>query len=391
MADPSEPGRLTDLIVVTAGATLAAFALGLTGPLIAVLLVQSGYGALEIGGIGACQSFAVLPLVPYLPALFAKFGPRRLISLAFLVACASVLLLIPISAGFGWFPIRALFGAAVLVGFVGADTWVTQAPPTFRRARVVSLYVMATTAGLASGPQLIGPLLQAGPALFFIAAGTLGIGGLLIAGFARSEPAMIEAAPGPRLRTFLKSLDAMSPVFAFGFITAACIVLMPFYGMTRGLPEAQSVHLVSAMIAGTVLTQPVLGWLTDKLGRIKVLAAVAVGIPIATALFALLFEFGPARWTFIVLAGALIGALWMISMTLLGDRNRGRELAGAMTTYLMVFALGQLLGPIAVGAAISKFGGEALPALIGFMGLVSIVPILLLPRIASSQSSFRTL
>lgn len=77
------------------------------------------------------------------------------------------------------------------------------------------------------------------------------------------------------------------------------------------------------------------------------LAPFAISTPIATYL--LLF-----MW------GGIIMGIYTIGLTLLGERFKGAELASANATYVMLYAVGLLCGPLIEGVALDVWNPHGL-------------------------------
>jgi hypothetical protein len=57
-----------------------------------------------------------------------------------------------------------------------------------------------------------------------------------------------------------------------------------------------------------------------------------------------------------------MGGTFTVGMTLLGERFTGTALIAANAVFSMLFGIGGLVGPLAVGSAMSAWGPQAFPA-----------------------------
>ena len=66
-------------------------------------------------------------------------------------------------------------------------------------------------------------------------------------------------------------------------------------------------------------------------------------------------------WPLLMLMGGVMGGLYALSLSLLGQAFLGPEQATANTAYIMVFEIGVVLGPALAGLAMQLLGGATLP------------------------------
>ena len=59
--------------------------------------------------------------------------------------------------------------------------------------------------------------------------------------------------------------------------------------------------------------------------------------------------------------GGALGALYTISLVLLGRRFKGADLSAASAMLAVMFCIGSFIWPSAGGAAMDRFGGGAMP------------------------------
>jgi MFS family permease len=116
---------------------------------------------------------------------------------------------------------------------------------------------------------------------------------------------------------------------------------------------------MGGLMIGVILAQAPLAALADRLGRTVVLAGCN-----AVALFGigcLMWTGGTvwlAFWLFAV--GACSGALYPLSLALLGERTPPAAMSRAGACFLAINCAGSLTGPVVAGAAMDLFGRGAL-------------------------------
>lgn len=63
----------------------------------------------------------------------------------------------------------------------------------------------------------------------------------------------------------------------------------------------------------------------------------------------------------VALLGAALGAIWTISVVMLGTRYRGAELAGAYAATGILHGIGMIAGPVLAGYAAAAWSPAAIP------------------------------
>jgi MFS family permease len=147
----------------------------------------------------------------------------------------------------------------------------------------------------------------------------------------------------------------------FGAIEAGGMAILPIYGLRLGLNEGTAAQFVSAVALGNLVMQIPIGLLSDKIDRRNMLMVCAV-IGLAGAL--LLPLVAPDFWpTAIVLFfwGGVVAGLYTIGLTYLGANYSGANLASANAAFVMMYSLGLLIGPPAIGAGLDAFAASHSP------------------------------
>jgi hypothetical protein len=202
-----------------------------------------------------------------------------------------------------------LFGGATAANFQARYAAVDLAPAALR-GRHLSLIVWATTIGAVAGPHLAAP---AGTALsrfgiptlaapYFFSALLFVITGLALLALLRPDPALVAGTAGGeggaprRLRDGLRAVAARAPAvlgvtaMAVGHMVMVGIMAMtPVHIRGAGHDAAHTLRIVgvviSVHIAGMYAFAPLIGWLTDRVGRRPVIFA-GIGLLLAACALA---------------------------------------------------------------------------------------------------------
>jgi MFS family permease len=220
------------------------------------------------------------------PSLAALYVVAALGSM--LVVVAAVRASVPFLFG-GFF----LFGGATAAGFQARYAAVDLAPPLLR-GRHLSLIVWATTLGAVAGPNFAavagaalagyGVPTLAGP--FFFSALLFGVAALGLILLLRPDPAILAGTTGGRvsraarggmgaaLRAVVAGTSAtlgVSAMAAGHMVMVGVMAMTPVHIRGAGHDAAHTLRIVGVVlsfhIAGMYAFSPVVGWLTDRLGR----------------------------------------------------------------------------------------------------------------------------
>jgi MFS family permease len=256
---------------------------------VGALLTQDMAGT-EFSGLG--QSAAVvggaLMAVPA-STLMQRHGRRPGLALCYLIGALGAGIVLA-SVLTGWIPLLFvgffLLGAGNTGKFQSRYAAVDLAEPSVR-GRHLSMVVWATTVGAVVGPNLAGPLGSLLPGIHYLAApfafATFAFlaGATLIIVFLRPDPLLLAGGHVSRempslsaaWRAVMASTGARLGITATSIghlVMVAVMAMTPLHiGEAHGAADTMRIvgFVISAHIAGMYGLSPVMGWLTDRLGR----------------------------------------------------------------------------------------------------------------------------
>jgi len=287
-----------------------------------------------------------------------QLGPRKVVPLgAASVAIGSFLFSTgdPTMASIG----RFLQGAGGVFALIGAVFLVTSYMPVARAATLVGVTQMFGMAGGSAGQFAVGPLIGGGLRwdTFWLAMGVIGIPIALC--LFLLIPKRDPAAQKPNLGGAVK---AMGTVFInpqsilCGLIAGLFFIPTTIFDMVWGVRYLQEGHDLPYTVAvlrsasvpfGWIIGCPLMGWLTDRIGRRK---PVIIGAGLGLIGCLALILYGPPGafppYSLGLLAGIFSGAA-MIPYTVIKEANRP-EHSGTATGVVnfLNFSLTALLGPV---------------------------------------------
>jgi MFS family permease len=355
--------RLSIAIVILA-TSVVAVTLGLTWPLLSLILEAQGVSRSLIGFSSASQLIAIVVVMPMTPWLLARLGTRRLMTLLIVGVVVTLLALPAFPNVYAWFPIRFVLGAGLELLLIAGDIWINQVAEDRSRGRVIGLYGFVLAGSFAAGPAIISLTGNAGWTPFIVGAVIAGLGTVPLA-FARGIVPPVEGKPSGGPLKFLRLAPVlMLAGLMYGLIDSAVMTFLPLYGLSHGLAEATAVSLLTVLIVGTVLGQLPIGWLADRLDARRLIVVCTV-ISFGAALLLPLAIGRPAlQWPLLLLWGAALGGFYTLGMIMMGQRFRGADLAAVNAAFVVLWGVGGIGGPALTGTAMDLFGPGALPAVV---------------------------
>ncbi len=299
-----------------------------------------------------------------------RLGPRRVVPIgAATVGVGSLLFSTGSSelASVG----RFLQGAGGVFALVGAAYIATTSFPASKAATLIGATQMFGMAGGSAGQFVVGPMMGAGLAWSTFWAG-MGIGGLAIS--AALFVLLPAAPPKPRDSDWMKSAGhALRVVFSnpqsilCGVIAGLLFIPTTIFDMVwgvrylqdaRGFDYADAVLRSATVPFGWIVGCPVLGLISDRIGRRKPVIAAS-----AAALFACLawILYGPPDvfppYVLGLVTGFVSGAA-MLPYTVIKEANPP-EMSGTATGVVnfLNFTFSALLGPVFAGMLARAAGG----------------------------------
>lgn len=380
---PQTTLRAIICVIVCAG--FFGLAYGYSLPVLSLIMEREGLDSTLIGLNTAISSAAVLVFGPFVPRLLGRFGLRAPILVSVVLGVALIPPIAFTEPLYAWFPLRFLLGAVIFTALIASDIWVTQGASAKMRGRFVGFYGAAIAGGIAAGPLFVSVTGSEGNAPYYCA------GGLLAAAivpmlFAYGPAPSVARSGIPTLRSFVFTVPiATMAVIIFGVMDPSILSLLPIYGLRQGISEAQAVTLVSLVMGGSVLLQPAIGYLADRVRKSIVLGLLGALGCIAAILLPLFFDVPAVLYPALFVLGGSVSGLYVVSLAILGDRFFGGALAAAVTVFTMLTSAGATVGPVLAGAAMRRFEPDGFPVSIAIAMLL--VPLVGLVTWVAAQAN----
>lgn len=365
--------RRSSLLAILSACTAFAIGMGLTLPLLSLILERRGFPG-SVNGLNlAMAGLAAFSVTPQVPRLMRTFGTATFICGSLTLSATALVALFEVPSLWLWFPLRFALSIGLNGLFVASEFWINQLANDVNRGRYISLYGACISGGFGVGPAILSVIGTRDFAPFAIGA-TMLLLALVPVLVARKAAPQLDETPGPSTWTVLRLAPTiLSAALVFGAIDAGMAGLFPVYAVRSGYTEAHAALAITAMSLGSFVFQYPLGVLADRMNRQTLLiicastgifGAVLTPFAIATPMLAYLLLF---VW------GGIIMGVYTIGLTLLGERFKGRDLASANATYVMLYAIGLLGGPLAEGVALDVWNPNGLMVVLALIGVFYVI------------------
>lgn len=353
--------RTRSLVAILASILAVGVTVGITSPLLSLLIERAGHGAAMAGMNASFGVAAIVLMAPFVPRLVRALGVLGAMYAGISVTIVSILLFPLTDELWLWFVFRFFLGAGMAVLWVVGETWMNAVASPGNRGLIAGIYSTLLGIGFASGPLVLTAVGVEGHLPF-----TLGVVLLLVSAL----PLILARRLAPRglgdedhslLRTLSKAPLIMAAVFVCGFIDTAQLSLLPLYGLRAGLDEQSALILLTVLLIGTTVTQLPLGWIADRLGRARLLIACAAVVTVSPLLLPPALGNDLLLWPILFLWGGSTVSLYMLGLAMLGDRFGPDLLPAANAMMVIAYCLGGIVGPPATGAAMEAWGMNAMP------------------------------
>ena len=341
--------------------------MGLSLPLLSLILERNGVSGTMNGLNAAFGAIAMLAFTPFIPALAARMGTVRFLIACYVVAAVSLIGFRATNDLALWFALRFTLNCALQGLFLVSEVWINQIATDAVRGRLVAIYGSLVSAGFAIGPIIIQFLGTRGWAPFLAGAAMIAAAMIPLIIARRIVPPVEHAGARAMFGFVLRSPSAAAAGLAYGAIEICLASFLTVYAVRLGAAETAATLLLAAWGLGNMVLQPPIGWLADKIDRRHVLLLCGIVALIGAALLPVTQGAG---WTGLILAfvwGGFIAGLYSTGLAHLGSNFKGSNLAAANAAFSILYAVGTFVGPGLGGVAIDLWNPHGLAVVIGLI------------------------
>lgn len=256
-----------------------------------------------------------------------------------------------------WFGMRAVTGFCLAGLYIVAESWLNGVVSNESRGRLLSIYMVVVSGGLATGQLLLNLADPAGYELFVLASVLVSMAVVPIA-LAPSNPPVVEAPErGLPFRDVFRLVPlGMAGVAVAGISGGALFGMGAVWAANSGLGIGRISSFMGLALVGGVVFQWPLGALSDRVSRRKVLLLATTG---AAATAAWLWSIEPTS-VWMVGAAFVFGGfsfpIYSLGVSHANDALPADRLVAASAVLMFSNGVGAVLGPASASFTMSALG-----------------------------------
>ncbi|MCP5382386.1 MAG: MFS transporter [Kordiimonadaceae bacterium] len=260
-----------------------------------------------------------------------------------------------------WTIFRGIMGCAIAIIMTCVDSWVGHVTPLEIRGRIMGFYSTITKLAYVGAPALLS--YSAGfsdnAIIFCVLLFIISLIPICLTKLPQPEI-------GPGVTTSFKRIlndapSAFIAAFILGFTNSAVLNMMPVYGVEVGLIKSQALILLVAAHFGGLLLQWPSGFMSDILGRRKIMI---IGFSVSACMsIAMTFPFAANQVNALLICfiwGGAALSLYSIALSHAIDHVSHNETVAVCATILTTWSIGSIFGPVVAGNLMQFSGAKAL-------------------------------
>lgn len=365
---------LSPVAALLIGVSILLTGQGLQGTLLPVRAALEDFSTISIGVFGGAYFLGFTLGCLKGGELMQRVGHVRVFAAMTAMASATPLLHGLVLSPWVWSLLRLLSGFCFAVLYVVIESWLNERATNENRGTVFSTYVMITLTVLAAG-QMMFLLYDPGEMhLFAIASVLVSVAAI---------PVVLSTSPSPEQpqsvnvdigRLYRISPSATLGCLATGLANGAFWSLAPVFTASISDDVSLAAWFMTSTVIGGALLQWPLGYLSDRIGRRRVLViAATIGTLVSAVIVVTLDNLG---FVGINLLGAAWGAvafpLYAISVAHANDYADASEYVTISSGLLLMYGSGAIIGPFLASAAMTVAGADGLYVYSGVVHLLLI-------------------
>lgn len=351
-------------------------------PMLLLMLKKADISTTVAGLFAATTWLGIFIITPFASALTQWLGRRPAMWLASGAPVLSGLGFWYSDALWFWFALQLLAGVAGGLRWVLAEAFIAEFAPPQKIGRAIGLY--ATMVGLTF---IIGPALLAWVGTdsdwgLWLAIGLMTLGLVWTAFIPHLAQDHDHHSARVGLHGLWQAIRAQPVImlagFTGGFFELGLASILPLYGLAVGLSAGTAAVLVSVSgLGGTLVALPV-GMLADRFaspqqGRRLLMTLCTALILASTLLTPWAAQSLNLLWAIVFVWGAAGAALYTLSMTDIGSREKGMSLVNSTAVLVLTYTLGGLCASSLCGALIDRSFQWGFPALLVGVATIALV------------------
>ena len=328
-----------------------------------VLVILQKYAGYSEFLIGSIASFGPLGLIFsgfFVTKLLKKFGFYKIIFISAVTQGLCIILMLeffhPINLSMCFF----IFGIMGGLTWMTMDTWVNIVSNNSNRGKSIGIYNSSVTTGLALGPLIVGVMGTSSRIPLIVCMILVGFKIISLISIKKYVNQVIIPEQSSKMKF---SILAISPfvffaIFCAGIEDSSFLALFPAFMINDFFTDKQiGLYIFIGGLFG-VLCQPFIGALSDNFNK-RIIIFLLLFSHIC---WLMLLNFSNSNPYLIIFALMISGfastSLYTVTLAYLGERINVTDIAFATSLFIIIYELGEYLGPIIVGFNMSIYGNS---------------------------------
>ena len=328
-----------------------------------VLVILQKYAGYSEFLIGSIASFGPLGLILsgfFVTKLLKKFGFYKIIFISAVTQGLCIILMLeffhPINLSMCFF----IFGIMGGLTWMTMDTWVNIVSNNSNRGKSIGIYNSSVTTGLALGPLIVGVMGTSSRIPLTVCMILVGFKIISLISIKKYVNQVIIPEQSSKMKF---SILAISPfvffaIFCAGIEDSSFLALFPAFMINDFFTDKQiGLYIFIGGLFG-VLCQPFIGALSDNFNK-RIIIFLLLFSHIC---WLMLLNFSNSNPYLIIFALMISGfastSLYTVTLAYLVERINVTDIAFATSLFIIIYELGEYLGPIIVGFNMSIYGNS---------------------------------
>ena len=326
-----------------------------------VLVILQKYAGYSEFLIGSIASFGPLGLILsgfFVTKLLKKFGFYKIIFISAVTQGLCIIVMLeffhPINLSMCFF----IFGIMGGLTWMTMDTWVNIVSNNSNRGKSIGIYNSSVTTGLALGPLIVGVMGTSSRIPLTVCMILVGSKIISLISIKKYVNQVIIPEQSSKMKF---SILAISPfvffaIFCAGIEDSSFLALFPAFMINDFFTDKQiGLYIFIGGLFG-VLCQPFIGALSDNFSK-RIIIFLLLFSHIC---WLMLLNFSNSNPYLIIFALMISGfastSLYTVTLAYLGERINVTDIAFATSLFIIIYELGEYLGPIIVGFNMNIYG-----------------------------------
>ncbi len=294
-----------------------------------------------------------------IPFLVKRVGHIRIFGALASLASTSILLQAIFIDPFIWWTMRLITGFSYAGLYIVAESWLNESATNRTRGKLFSLYMLISFGGMAGGQMMLNFFSPSGFELFLLVSLLISLAVI---------PILISVSRAPQFEMMEKvniiQLYRVSPLGVTGMIVSGMVIgavyaMGPVFATNIGMSIKDVSFFMMMIILGGFLFQYPLGWLSDFVGRRKVIVLSCV-LGAGVSIFAITLS--PDNTIFFLIIACVGGfslPLYALCGVHINDFLNPTQMVAASGVLVLLSSLGATIGSPLTAAAMDVFGLNA--------------------------------